>query len=139
MADTNLYDDLKKALQELKDFLEHNTATIKPAIQALAGAVPQINTLINELIDLLGKLKTEINNLNVAGIPGLAQVSQFTQAATAVLTSAKALLPDEASAIDQVLGAANVVGGLPTLDQVKAEIISLIDAIVADLNQLKSA
>jgi hypothetical protein len=30
-----------------------------------------------------------------------------------------------------------VIGSLPSLDQVKQEIIQLIDAIVADLNQLK--
>ena len=43
---------------------------------------------------------------------------------TAFLNTAKALLPDEAATIDQVLGAANVIGSLPSLDQVKAEIIA---------------
>ena len=137
--ETNLYDDLKKALQELKDFLQTNTATIKPAIQALAGAVHQIVTLIDDLIGLLNKVKTEISNLNVAGIPGLAQLSQFTQTVTTFLTTAKALLPAEASTIDEVLGAAKVVSGLPTLDQVKAEIVQLITDVVADLGQLKPA
>lgn len=134
---TNLYQELKDALQELKDFLQQNMATIKPAIQALASLVPQVVTLIDDLIGLLDQVKTEINNLNVSGIPGLSQVSEFTQTVTTFLNTAKALLPDEASTIDEVLGAANVIGGLPSLDQVKQEIIQLIDAIIADLNQLK--
>jgi len=134
---TNLYQELKDALQELKDFLQQNTATIKPAIQALASLVPQVVTLIDELIGLLNQVKTEINNLNVSGIPGLAQVSQFTQTVTTFLNTAKALLPNEASTIDEVLGAASVIGSLPSLDQVKQEIIELIDEIVADLKQLK--
>ena len=134
---TNLYQELKDALQELKYFLQQNTATIKPAIQALASLVPQVVTLIDELIGLLNQVKTEINNLNVSGIPGLAQVSQFTQTVTTFLNTAKALLPNEASTIDEVLGAASVIGSLPSLDQFKQEIIELIDEIVADLKQLK--
>ena len=137
MPETNLYEELKNALQELKDFLQQNTATIKPAIQALASVVPQVVTLINELIGLLNQVKTEINNLNVSGIPGLSEVSQFTQTVTTFLNTAKALLPNDASTIDEVLGAASVIGSLPSLDQVKQAIIQLIDAIIADLNQLK--
>ena len=139
MPETNLYQELKDALQELKDFLQENTATIKPAIQALASLVPQVVTLIDDLTGLLNQVKTEINNLNVSGIPGLAEVSQFTQTVTTFLNTAKSLLPDEAATIDEVLGAASVIGSLPSLDQVKQEILQLIDAIVADLNQLKPA
>ncbi len=137
MADTNLYEDLKSALQELKDFLQTNITTIKPAVQALAEIVPQVVTLIDELIGLLGQLKTEIENLDVAGIPGLAEVSQFTGSVTTFLETAKSLLPDQQATIDEVLAAANVVTGLPSLDQVKTEILALIDAIVGNLNQLK--
>jgi ABC-type transporter Mla subunit MlaD len=139
MADTNLYQELKDALQQLKDFLQQNSATIKPAIQALASVVPQIVTLIDQLVGLLNQVKTEINNLNVSGIPGLTEVSGFTQNVTTFLNTAKALLPSEASTIDEVLGAASVVGSLPSLDQVKQEILDLIDAVIADLNQLKPA
>src|SRR4051812_37568625 len=138
MADTNLYEDLKDALKDLKDFLEENTDTIKPAVQALAALVPQINTLIDELIGHLNDVKTEITNLDVSGIPGLSEVSQFTKTVTAFLNTTKALLPDQAATIDEVLGAANVVGSLPSLDQVKTEILSLIDAIVANLGELKA-
>src|SRR4051794_9258279 len=118
MPETNLYQELKDALQQLKTFLEQNTATIKPAIQALAGVVPQVVTLIDQLVGLLNQVKTEIQNLNVSGIPGLSQVSQFTQTVTTFLNTAKALLPQEAATIDEVLGAASVVGSLPSLDQV---------------------
>jgi hypothetical protein len=139
MATTNLYEELKDALQELKDFLQANTATIKPAVQALAGIVPQVVTLLDELIDLLGQVKTEIQNLDVSAIPGLDEVSEFTGSVTTFLETAKALLPDQRQTIEDVIGAAGVVGSLPSLDQVKGEIIALIDAIIANLNQLKPA
>jgi ABC-type transporter Mla subunit MlaD len=137
VAGTNLYEELKNALKDLKDFLDANVATIKPAVQALAALVPQVVTLIDELINLLKELKTEIQNLDVGGIPGIEEVSQFTGKVTNFLQAAKALLPDQQATIDEVLATASVVTSLPSLDQVKTEILALIDAIVANLNQLK--
>lgn len=135
----SLFEDLKNALKDFKEFLDQNVNTIKPAIAALKSLVPQIAELLDKLVGLMGKLKTEIQNLNVGAIPGLAEASQFTDKMKNFLTATKTLLPDEASEIDSVLAVADVVTGLPSLDDVKAEILSLIDAIVGHLNTLKSA
>jgi len=138
MPAQNLFEELKAALTAFKVFLDANTATIKPAIQALKSIVPQITELITKLIDLMGKLKTEINNLNPGAVgEGLTKVTEFTNATKTLLTTAKDLLPNEAGTIDDVLGVVNVVSSLPSLDAVKAEIIALIDSIVGNLNQLK--
>lgn len=137
MAAQNLFDELKAALTTFKDFLHTNVGVIKPAVQALKEIVPQVGELIGKLIDLMGKLKTEINDLNPNVVPGLDKVSEFTTGVTSLLTTAKNLLPDEAGAIDEVLAITDVVSSLPSLDAVKAEIIALLDAIIADLNQLK--
>ncbi len=138
MPAENLFEELKAALTSFKQFLDANVATIKPAIQALKSIVPQITELITKLIDLMGKLKTEINNLNPGVVgEGLTKVTEFTNATKTLLTTAKDLLPNEAGTIDDVLGVVNVVSSLPSLDAVKAEIIALIDSIVANLNQLK--
>lgn len=135
----SLFEDLKNALKDFKEFLDENVNTIKPAIAALKSLVPQITELLDKLVDLMGKLKTEINELNVSAIPGLAEASEFTDKMKNFLNAMKTLLPDEAGEIDSVLEVANLVTGLPSLDEVKAEILSLIDAIIGHLNTLKSA
>ena len=139
MPAPNLFDELKEALTKFKDFLDQNVATIKPAIQALKSIVPQITELIDKLIELMGKLKTEIDKLNPGAVGGgLAKVTEFTGGVKTLLEAAKNLLPNEADAIDEVLGVANVVSSLPSLDQIKGEIKQLIDSIIGNLNQLKS-
>lgn len=136
MAD--LFQELKDALTSFKGFLDTNTATIKPTIAALKPIVPQIGDLLTKLITLMGQLKTAIQNINVGAIPGLDKVSQFTTAVTTVLHTAQALLPQESGDIQQVLDAASVVTGLPSVDQVKQEILDLLTAIIADLTTLNS-
>lgn len=138
MPGSNLYQDLKDALQQFKDFLDTNVPVIKPAIAALATAVPQVRELLDKLIALMGQLKTEIQNLNVGAIPGLGQVAQFTEGVRTLLTTAQNLLPAQRPAIDEVLAVVSVVSGLPTLDTVKADIIALIDHITGKLNELKA-
>ncbi len=135
----SLFEDLKNALKDFKEFLDQNVNTIKPAISALKSLVPQIGELLDKLIDLMGKLKTEIQSLNVNAVPGLSEVSTFTDKMKNFLNVTKTLLPAESSNIDSVLEVANLVTGLPSLDSVKAEILSLIDAINGHLNTLKSA
>jgi ABC-type transporter Mla subunit MlaD len=132
----NLFDELKKALQDFKDFLHPKVDAIKGVVQQVAAVVPQLKDLIDQLIELLGKLKTEIENLDPK-IPGLSDVSEMTAKAKAALVAAKNLLPDEAETIDQVIGITDVVSSLPSLDQVKGEITALIDDLIADLGQLK--
>ncbi len=138
MAEPNLFEELKDVLQDFKQFLDDNVPTIKPAINAIASLVPQINELIDLLIGLMNNLKTEIQNLDVSAIPGLDEVSEFTGKIDDLLEAAAKLLPDQADAIEQISDVADVVTALPSLEAVKGEIISLIDAIVGHLTSLKS-
>jgi phage-related protein len=140
MADTNLFEEMKSVLTDFKTFLDQNVGTIRPAVQTLAGMIPKITELIDLLIGLMDRIKTEIQNLNVNAIPGIGQVSTFTDKVRGFLTTAKDILPDDAdSTVEEVLSVANVVSSLPSLDQVKQELIALIDAIKTHLTSLKPA
>jgi ABC-type transporter Mla subunit MlaD len=134
---TNLYQQLKDALEEFEEFLDENVPAIKDAIVALSAMIPQIGQLLDQLIQLMGDLKEEINNLNVGAIEGLPQVSQFAAGVKTLLETSKNLLPQQAGTINDVLAVVDVVGSLPSLDDVKEEINTLIDRIVVHLNSLK--
>jgi ABC-type transporter Mla subunit MlaD len=137
VADTsNLYQQLKEALQQFKDFLDKEAATLGPAIRALKPMVPQIGDLLTKLISLMNQLHDAVNAIDVTGIRGLQEVTQFTANVTTLLQTAKSLLPAQKAAIDDVVGAAGVVTQLPSLTDVKQQITGLIAAITADLQKL---
>lgn len=137
-SSSNLFQELHDALTQFKQFIESNQGTLKTAVTGLKSIVPQVGDLMTKLIALMGQLKDAVNNLNVGAIPGLDTISQFTTAATSLLQSAEALLPQQKSAIDEVLSVANVVTGLPSLDAIKQEILDLLTAIVTDLQTINS-
>jgi len=137
--DENIFQELDDLLKEFRTFLDTNVPTIRDAIQKIAGMFPQITELIDKLVELMNKLKTEISNFDLSDIPGLAEATQFVTMIKSFLESARALLPDEAGTINDILSVADVVGSLEGLNDVKDSILETIDAIVAHLNSLKPA
>lgn len=138
MAETNVFVVLRDALNDLKQFLDDNVAEIKPAIQGLAGIIPQINNLLADLSNLLAKLKTEIEGLDITGIPGVTEASTFASRSRAFLEAARALLPGDTDTIDTALDVTGVVSGILSLDSVKTDIIAFIDAVIVHLNTLRA-
>jgi hypothetical protein len=144
MADPqNLYAELKDALQEFETFLEQTGGTIKPALPPIDAALSgQVTQLLNKLIELMNKLKEEITKINVGNVPGLSDVSKFTKAVEALLKVSKDLFkndPGTVATVDDVLSVVNIVSGLPTLDNVKQDIIDLLNNIIGQLTNLKPA
>lgn len=140
MADTNLFQELKDALQELKDFLDTNVPAIRGAVSALGSAFPQIGELLDLLIGLMNDIKTEIENFDPAVIPGLAELAGFTQQIGNLADTVRGFLPPEKAAdIDQIVQVAHTISSLPSLDELREELLALIDAIVSHLMSLKSA
>jgi hypothetical protein len=139
MAAPNLFEELKTALTDFNTFLQANRATIKPAIAPLNQLTGgRVTELINSLIDLMNKLKTEVERLDPNVIPALGQVTQFTQGIKTLLEASRNLLPNETSTINDIIGVADVVTSLPSIQQLKTEITTLITNIIGHLNFLKS-
>jgi hypothetical protein len=143
MADDNLYQQLKTELSDLKSFLEDPKIgpAIKSAIQPIRAVFPQIDDLLNKLISLMDDIKTAISKVNINNIPGLNQVSTFTQKITDLLTTVTNLVSGTVQAeINTVLGIAKTIGGLPQLGQdLIKEITDLLTAIRQDLVNIKGA
>ena len=138
MANTSVYDDLKKALEDFKSFLNTNKQPIHDAIGPLKSLVPQIGDLLTALIDLMSKLTAKVNQLDIGNIPGLAQVGEFTKDVQTLLQVVGTVLPDQSAAIGDVVGKAKVVEGLPSLGAVKQDILSLINDVTGTLQFINS-
>lgn len=137
---TSIYDDVKTQLQDFLTFLDAHKNDIKPAVQAIRAVLPQVDDLLTKLIDLMGKIDAAIQSLDITKIPGVAQVTTFTQSVTSLLQTVSSLVPSEADAINTVLGVAKVVGGLSDLGgTIKSDIDKAIQAIIADLKFLQAA
>jgi len=138
MPGPNLFEELKDALTKFQTFLDANVGTIKPAVQSLKAIVPQVGDLITKLIDLMGKLRDEIDKINPGTVQGLTTVTEFANNIKTLLDTSKGLLPNEAAKIDGMLQVVDVVSSLPSLDALKDTVKQLINGIVTDLTKLNA-
>lgn len=133
----NVYDELKNALVQVNSILEQGTDIIKPAVHALAAVVPQINELLDKVLDLLGRLKVEINKLDVSAIP-VDKVLPFLDGLASLLESSRNVLPaDSKDTIDTASDVINVIKTIPTPEQIKAEVVGLLDSVSGHITELK--
>ena len=135
---TTLFEDLKTALTDFKKFIDENFDTIKSAIIALRSIFSEVSDLLTMLVELLTKIKAEVDKLASTPIPGMDKVTNFTNGVKTLLETAEKLLPDEKSAIDEVKRVADVVTSIPSLADIQAEIDGLIDYIIGRLNELNA-
>jgi ABC-type transporter Mla subunit MlaD len=127
----NVYQDVHDALQTFEGFL-NDPATftaIQTVVTALKPHVPQIGELLTQLITLMGQLETEIAKLNVG------QVTALAGQVTGLLTSAGAILPDQAETIQTLEG---VVGDIAEFLPLITQIIGFITTIKAKLETLNA-
>jgi len=140
MAAQDLFKDLEDALTKFFDFLHPKIDDLKKVIVALKPLVPKIVDLLDQLISILGKLRAEIQKLDPGAIPELKTAADFTNAVKVILEVSKPLLPEsDRDDVDKALEVVGVVSSLPSLGDVKAKLLKLIDDVVVDLNQLKAA
>jgi hypothetical protein len=133
----NVYDELKNALVQVNTILDQGTDIIKPAVHALASVVPQINELLDKVIDLLGRLKVEINKLDVSALP-VDKVLPFLNGLGSLLETSRNVLPaDSKETIDTAADVINVIKTIPTPEQIKTEVIGLLDSVTAHITALK--
>ncbi|MDQ3916551.1 MAG: hypothetical protein M3323_14670 [Actinomycetota bacterium] len=141
MPGENLYEDLRTALQDFDAFVgaEPNRTALKNAYGALVQLFPQLGPAVIDLEALLGRVRDEIENFDLGSVPGLTEVTTLAQSVSTLLDSAKALVPSEEEAIDDINDALSVVGGLSGVtEQVKTDIVAAINSILGHLAFIRS-
>ncbi len=132
-----LYHELRNSLQGVKQFLDSNLHALKPGMQTLFAAVPQSRHLLDNLIYLLNGFKLNLQQLDVGQIPSVPEMTSFALQMGTFLQSAQDLLPDEPTVVRDVQRTARVLTSLGSLDEVKGELLYLVDSIVGQLYELK--
>jgi len=140
MAEKDLFQELKDVLEEFKDFLESDEVTaVKDVIKASADLLEEFGVpiveLIDSLVELLKKVKKEIQEFDLSDIEGLEEVAKFGEKIGNLANAIMALpFVEEDPTIKELAAGAS---SLDAFEDVKGEISGLIDTIVGHLNSLK--
>lgn len=132
-----LYHELRDSLQGVKQFLDGNTQALKPGMDALFAAVPHTRHLLDNLIYLLNGFKLNVQQLDIDQISGVPEMTRFAAQLDNFLDTAQDFLPEESTVVRDVQRTARVLTSLNRLNEVKGELLFLVDGIVGHLYELK--
>lgn len=132
-----LYHELRDSLQGVKQFLDGNTQALKPGMGALFAAVPHTRHLLDNLIYLLNGFKANVQQLDSDQMSGVHEMTRFAVQLDDFLETAHDFLPDDSTAVRDVQRTARVLTSLSRLNEVKGELLFLVDGIVGHLYELK--
>lgn len=138
MMEHNVYYQIRDTVTSLKEFLDGNTQQIKSGIQTMASILPQTKHLIDNLIYLTESLRNTIMTVDAGSIPNLHELSVFGTKINVILHAAMQLLPNEPYTIDDVERTSRVIGDLPSLAEIKGDILGPLDGIIGHLHELKA-
>lgn len=134
----NVFYQLRDTIVALKEFLDGNVLPVKAGIDAMRSIMPQTAHLIDNLIYLLENLRNTLATMDTGSIPNLRELSAFGTKINVVLHAVMQLLPNEPYMIDDVERSARVIGDLPSLSEVKGEILGPLDGVIGHLYELKA-
>jgi len=136
--DINSFEVLKTALTQIKGLLEaEQFQPVKDALKKLATAIPQINTMLELVVETIDLVSTQIEGFNSDNFP-LDTVLPFARQLYDMLLAAEALLPEE-EAIGNARVATSALATLPELDELKSELTGLLTTVKEQVEQLEAA
>jgi hypothetical protein len=138
MMEQNVYYQMRDTVIGLRDFLDDNAQNVKSGIHTVASIMPQMQHLVDSLIYLMENLRDTIKTIDAGTIPHLHELSTFGAKVNLLLNGAMQLLPNEPHTIDDAERTVRVLSDLPTLGEIKDEILGPLDGIISRLYELKS-
>jgi methyl-accepting chemotaxis protein len=130
----NIYEQLRDALKEFKEFLEKDNGEIKGVLSQVVSNFPPLGGLIKSLLDLLDDLKAEIADL-ADNLEDIDKARSFAKTAQKVVEAGKELLTDS-PVVETVLDVVKVINDIPSLADVQTEIDETIGLIKGHLQDV---
>jgi hypothetical protein len=131
MADTdNKIQDLKKALQEVSDFLDK--AEVRTALGQIPASIKK--PVLDGLKTVLGVIQKALDELK-KNLNAVTTVKDLLKVLNDLLTAAEGLAPGEKATLEQVKGIVKTLQDLPGAAEIDS-ILTLIQQIVTKLGSL---
>lgn len=136
MAVPNIFEELDAALKDFRTFLETEDTVqiIKNTVQTLAGFIPALANLIDEIVGILKTVLAEVEDKDLGDIPevDVPKVLAFVQKLDRALETSRTLVPETVSQrIGDVQDVTTLMSSLPQLtEELKQSIVASLKTII---------
>ena len=136
MTDTAIYEDVRKNLEGLRNFLINNEYALRSGIDTLSTVVPQIRHLTGNLVTVMEQFRTTLEDVKSITFSDIELLMTFSSHLQRFL-SANPLLPAEPENGSDLIRNNYLLSGLGSLAQMREELVQLTEDIIFQVRGLR--
>ncbi|MBI5462283.1 MAG: hypothetical protein HY941_08880 [Gammaproteobacteria bacterium] len=137
MTDAVIYEELKKNLQGLRNFILNNELTLRSGLETMSTVVPQIRHLTGNLVSIMEQFHATLNGVKSITMNDIELLMAFSGHLQSFL-SGNPLLPAEPEHQGDLVRNTQLLAGLNSLAQMREELAQLTEDIIFQVRGLRS-
>lgn len=137
MTDATIYEELKKNLQGLSNFIINNELTLRSGLDTMSTVVPQIRHLTGNLVTIMEQFHSTLDGVKSITLNDVELLMAFSGHLQSFL-SGNPLLPVEPEHRSDLVRNTQLLSGLSSLAQMREELAQITEDIIFQVRGLRT-
>lgn len=138
MTDAAVYQDVRKNLEEMRNFLMNNEQSLRSGLESLSTVVPQVRHLTGNLVTIMEQFRATLEEVKSISYGEIELLVAFSSHLKSFLSDDNPLLPEEPEHSADLTGNTNLLSGLNDLTQMREELVQITEDIIFQVRGLRN-
>ncbi len=136
MTDAAVYEDLKKNLELLRNFIINNEVALRSGLDSMSTVVPQVRHLTGNMVSIMEQFRTTLDGIKSITYTDIELLMSFSGHLQSFL-SGNPLLPDEPEHRADLVSNTQLLSGLNTLASMREDLVQITEDIIFQVRGLR--
>jgi len=137
MTDADVYRDVRKNLEGLRNFLINNEQSLRSGLDSLSGVVPQVRHLTGNMVTIMEQFRATLEDVKSISYSDVELLMAFSGHLQSFLSNKNPLLPEEPEHSADLTKSSNLLSGLNDLAQMREELVQITEDIIFQVRGLR--
>lgn len=136
MTDAAVYEDLKKNLELLRNFIINNEVALRSGLESMSTVVPQIRHLTGNMVSIMEQFRTTLDGVKSITYNDVELLMTFSGHLQSFLTG-NPLLPVEPEHRADLMSNTQLLSGLNSLASMREDLVQITEDIIFQVRGLR--
>lgn len=136
MTDAVVYEELKKNLELLRNFIINNELALRSGLESMSTVVPQIRHLTSNLVSIMEQFRTTLDGVKSITYSDIELLMSFSGHLQSFL-SGNPLLPVEPEHRADLVSNTQLLSGLNSLASMREDLVQITEDIIFQVRGLR--
>jgi hypothetical protein len=137
MTDASVYQDVRKNLEALRNFIINNEQALRSGLDSLSGVVPQVRHLTGNVVTIMEQFRATLEDVKTITYSDIELLMDFSGHLQSFLSRKNPLLPEEPEHSTDVSNGSQLLSGLNDLAQMREELVQITEDIIFQIRGLR--